>query len=427
MAHDSHHHDIAPPGKLEIPKGFTTLGIVLIVIGVIAFAAGLFTNPERAWRGYVIGFWFAFTIGLAGPFFIATQYLSKAGWSVAIRRIPEAFGAFLYPSIILGIIALLGADYLFGWLNPDVFDPASDSFDFIVAQKEGFLNRTGLWIATIGSTVVLAGLHFLMRKNSLAQDESGSYDLSRKNIWLSAFFTLAFVIGLSVLTWYWMMSYNPHWYSTMFSVNAFAGLFQTGLAVMVLVLIYLKRKGLFGDCVGTKHLHDMGKLVFAFTVFYAYIAFSQYLLIWYANIPETAEWYIYRMNYGWGIFLLILPFVKFIIPFLLLLPQDSKKNKGNILVYVCIGLVATHAYELWIWVMPYWGGFGGGQAPMVPILELGILLGFAGLFMVVVSRALAQNELVPLKDPLLAESIPHSHDHLIYPNGKPGESGQDEN
>lgn len=419
MAHSSHHHDIAPPKRFELPGGFQTAGLALFVLGLVVFVVGLLMgeyNAVRAWRGYIIGFWFTLSLGLSGPFFIATQYLAKAGWSVAIRRVPEAFGAFLLPVIIFGAIALLGAETLFKWLPAD---PAENHYiDAVVAAKSGFLNFTGIALTTIASTLAWFGFFTWMRRNSLKQDEVGGYKLTHTNIWVSAGFLLVFVIGFSFMSWYWIMSFNAHWYSTMFSVYAFAGLFQSGLSVMVLIILYLKRRGYFGDTVGTQHIHDMGKLVFAFTVFYAYIGFSQFLLIWYANIPEAAEWYVHRTTNGWGFFLFILPFIKFIIPFLLLLPQEHKKNKNNILQYVCGWLILTQLYEVWLWVAPY-PAIKGSYSPLWPVFELPIALGFVGLFIVVVGRSLAKHNLVPLKDPFLAESIPHSHDHLIYPNGKP--------
>ncbi len=429
MAHASHHHDIEKPGKLELPKSFTTAAIVLTVIGVIAFAIGLLSEElvGRAWRAYVIGLWFTLGIALIGPFFAATQYLSKAGWSVGIRRIPEAFGAFIYPGIILFVVALLfGANTLFGWLDPAVFDPESAQFDRIVAEKEGFLNITSLWLFTLIPLSVAAILYFLMRKNSVDQDEEGGYKPMQKNLWISAFYIISFAVTVSFISWYWLMTYDPHWYSMMWSVHAFAGAFQAGLCLMTLILIYLLRKGLYGDVVGTEQVHRMGQLVFGFTVFYAYIHFSQFLLLWYANIPETAKWYVDRMSEGWGFFLLLIPLLRFIVPFVALLRQSAKKNAKNILVFMCLLLIPMQAYETWLWVMPYWYGEGGLHAPMVPLLEIGVVLGFVGIFMLVVGRALAAQNLVPLKDPLLAEAIPHSHDHLIYPNGKPGESGQDD-
>lgn len=417
---------IAPPGKLEIPKAFYAVGAVLFLIGAAAFAAGLFSDPYRAWKGYVIGFWFTLSLGMAGPLFVATQYLSKASWSVPIRRIPEAFGTFLIPAILLGLIGLLGIDYLYDWLNQSMFDPASPNFDPIAKAKEGVLQRSWMWVGTLGSLIVMAGLAFWMRSNSIKQDESGDVALWRKNIWISALFLFTFVIAISILSWYWLMSFNPHWYSTMWAVYAFAGLFQSGLALMAIILVWMRKKGLFGGVVGDDQLHALGQLVFGFTVFYAYIGFSQFLLIWYAHMPETTEWYYFRFNFGWGGYMLMLPILKFIVPFLLLLPQDHKKNKRNILVIISSLLIVMQIYEIWIWVAPYGlsasnTDFRAGLAPTLPILEIGITLGFIGLFMVVVSTALARQKLAPVKDPLLAEALPQSRDHLVYPNGKPSE------
>lgn len=404
MAHASHHHDIEPPKELKIAPMFFYVGIALLIIGIVAFAIGLGTSPVRAWRGYAIGFWFTMSLGLAGPFFITTQYLAKAGWSVSIRRIPEAFGSYLYPTVILGAIGLLGADHLFKWLKPTVVD------DPITAEKLGFLNFEGLVLATLLSTIAWAVVWFFMRRNSLAQDEDGNAGRTRQNIWLSAIFLLVFVVGFSFMSWYWMMSVDDHWYSTMFSVYAFAGLFQSGLALMAIILVFCLKRGLFGGTAGTQQLHDVGKLVFAFTVFYAYIAFSQFILIWYANIPEAAAWYVHRLEQGWAPLTLALPFLKFIIPFLLLLPQDHKKNKNNILVYVSMLLIAMQLFEVWYWIAPY-PGVDGNYSPTF-LIEFTVALGFIGLFMVVVGRSFASHKLVPIKDPFLHESIPHEHVHF---------------
>lgn len=429
MAHEHHHDDIEPPGEFEVPEKFKLAAIACAVVGVLAFFGGLFLDAERAWRGYVIGFWFTFSVALCGPFFVATQYISKAGWSVSIRRIPEAMGAFLYPAVLLGIGALIGAEHVFGWIEhaEAALDPDHPFYDPIVVEKEAVLNFTALIVVTVGSTLLLAGMYYLMRTHSLRQDEEGGHQLTRKNIWTCAGFIIVFVITVSFMSWYWTMSFDPHWYSMMWSVYAFAGLFQTGLALMTLILIYLLHKNLLGGTAGMEQVHRMGQFVFAFTVFYAYIHFSQFMLLWYANIPETAKWYVDRAQEGWLWLMLAIPLFKFIIPFFTLLPQAAKKNKHNILVYVCVLLIVMQVYEIWLWIAPYtYGPEVGLTAPMVPWLELLVVLGFVGLFALVVSQALARNNLVPLKDPFLHESIPHSHDHLIYPNGKPGEAGDDD-
>ncbi|MBA2662176.1 MAG: hypothetical protein H0U74_07760 [Bradymonadaceae bacterium] len=404
MAHASHHHDIAPPKDLKIPKLFFMIALGLLIFGAVVFAAALFIAPVRAWQGYLIGFWFTLSLGLAGPFLIATQYLSKAGWGISIRRIPEAMGAYLFAAIPLSIAALLGAPKLFKWLKPEAVN------DAIIAQKFDFLNFTGLALVSIAAPIAFALVHFLMRRNSLAQDVDGKASHSRQNILLSALFVIVFVLGFSFMTWYWIMSLDAHWFSTMFQVYAFAGMFQSGLALVAIVLLVLLAHGYFGGTVGVQHVHDIGKLVFAFTVFYAYIAFCQFMLIWYANIPEEVVWYTHRLEDGWQWVTLALPFVKFIIPFLVLLPMDHKKNKNNILWYICWLLLAVQLFEVWYWVTPY-PHFDGHHGPSLPIYELPIALGFVGLFMLVTGRALQAHKLVPIKDPLLHESIPHSHSH----------------
>lgn len=407
MAHASQHYDVVPPKELKIAPIYFTISIVLIIIGAIGFAAGLFGNPVRAWQGYLIGFWFTFSLALAGPFIMAVQFLSKAGWGVSFRRVPEALGTFLYIASPLAIIALIGAPSLFGYGHGWLSEAAAT--DPITLQKTGFLNMTGLVLVTVIGPALVATLHFLMRRNSLRQDVDKDPKHSHQNMLLSAGFILSFVLSLSFMTWYWIMSLDPHWFSTMFQVYTFAGLFQSGVALVAIVVIVLRNRGYFGSAVGTEHIHDLGKFVFAFTVFYAYIAFSQFMLIWYANIAEETVWFAMRFTNGWGPFSLVLPFVKFILPFVILLPAAHKKNKNNILFYICWLILATQLYEVWYWVTPYLvdpvtHAFSG---PNFPIYELPIALGFIGMLMLVCGRALQAHSLVPIHDPLLHESLPH--------------------
>lgn len=417
MGHSHHHDEIVPPKRLELPKNIMTAGIACAVIGLVAFGAGLAINPIAAWKGYIIGFWFTMSLALSGPFFISTQHLVAAGWSSSIRRIPEAFGAFIYVAAILGIVgALMAPDSIYLWMLPDA------AKDPILAKKIGFLDKTWFIITNVLSFGSWAGFYFWMRKTSLEQDEKGDFAISLKLKMISCLFLIAFVTGFSFMSWYWIMSLEPNWFSTMFSVYAFAGLFQSGLALTYILMIKIGEKGYFGSFVGGRQVHDLGKLVFGFTTFYAYIGFCQFLLIWYANIPEEDVWYIQRIENGWLVFTLALPFLKFIVPFLIMLPQKIKKNTNNAMVYICTWLICMQVYEVWYWVAPephgiaVGGAHGGGPGagPQLPIFELPIVLGFVGLFAVVVGRALAANNLVPLKDPFLHEALPaHTHEPLL--------------
>jgi hypothetical protein len=404
MAHGHDDVEIIEPKDLELPRNFTIVCAVLVAIGVVAFLAGLGIDSHRAWHGYLIGFWFTLSLALSGPFIVATQHLSIAGWSASIRRVPEAFGNFIYPAAVLAIVgAVGGAHSLFHWTHEEV------QADPIIARKLGFLNMEAFIGTTIATVIVWCAMVFLMRKTSLKQDEEGDYQLTEHLKWISAGFLFVFVVGFSFMSWYWLMSLEPHWFSTMFQVYTFAGLFQSGLALTAIIVLVLGERGYFGNLVGVKQIHDIGKLLFGFTTFYAYIGFCQFLLIWYANIPEEDLWYVHRLEHGWAGFTLILPFVKFIIPFLILLPQNHKKNQNNILFYVAIGIMCAQLYEVWYWVAPTPPSGADYVSPAVPYLELPIALGFIGAFIYVVGRSLAAQNLVPRKDPFLHESLPHQH------------------
>ena len=397
MSEEHHHHDVTPPKDLELGKNFYSVGIALTVIGVIAFAGGLFGGMElRAWQGFLMGWWMTLSLALCGPFFNATQFLTSGGWSVSVRRLGEAFGAFIVPAGILSLVLLFGggADELFVWLNLDSIQEAP--YRELIEKKTGFLNRTSLIAWTIGSFVAWAVFAWLMRSTSTTQDETGDPTLFDRNKKLSVGFMFVFVVGFSTTSWLWLMSLEPAWFSTMWQVYMFAALFQTGLALMSIIALNLMERGYFGDFVNEKQIHALGKMVFAFTVFYAYIAFCQFLLIWYANIPEEAFWFVNRTREvgGWHWFIGLFA-LKFIIPFFALLPQANKKNKYNVLRYVSYGLIFAFAYEMWFIV-----GFTSHHHEVhlhTPWLELLIIVGFAGAFMLVVGRALASENLIPVK------------------------------
>ncbi len=415
MAHHGHHHEIVPPKRLELPRQFMTAAGVLAVLGAVLFAITLLAvDADVAWKGYLIGFWFTMGLGLFGPFFASIQHLPRSGWSVSLRRIVESFGWYIPVAGVLALVAVfMIPDSIYLWKQPNA---ANDPF---LVKKLGFLNQTGFIIATVATFGGLSAIFYAMRTFSLKQDEEGGYELSNKLKMTSAVYLIVFTIGLSFLAWYFLMSLEPNWFSTMFSVYTFAGLFQSGLALTYVLMIYLGRKNYFGSFVGGRQVHDLGKMVFGFTVFYAYIAFCQFLLIWYANIPEEDVWYLQRMQNGWMTFTLILPFIKFIVPFFIMLPQKIKKNKSNIMYYLSMWLVATQLFEIWYWVEPKPHGINTGGAHAAHDaahhigpsllnagLEFGIAFGFIGLFALVAGKALAGQNLIPVKDPYLHETLP---------------------
>ncbi len=419
----SNEHKIIEPKKFEFPSVLKGLFIGMIVVGILVFVTSLFLGQKHAaWNGYLIGFWFTFSLAVGGPFFLSTQHLTQAAWSMPIRRLFEAYGTFIYFSFVLflGLLAVGGSEIYLWWdMNAVLSDP-------ILAKKAAWFEKPLFLGLSLSGFVSVIVSYYLMRRESLAQDEKPSQRSSMMNQVYSVVFLLSFIYTFSILSWYLIMGLDPHWFSTMFSVYAFAGMFQSTLALGVILLLFAMEKGTFGDFAGERQVHDLGQLLFGFTVFYAYIAFCQFLLIWYANIPEEASWYLARgyvgdTKTGWEIFTLVLPVCKFIIPFLVLLPQQIKKNKWNVLRSVAYGLLFLQLYEVWYWVAPQShipGKFATDPSFLHMIIEFGVAIGFFGGFLYVVFATLERTQSVPVNDPYLREGTQGHHHGVKAPEPK---------
>jgi hypothetical protein len=239
-------------------------------------------------------------------------------------------------------------------------------------------------------------------KTSRAQDIDGDVAHSYRNAKLSAIFMIALALTFLGATFDWLMSVQPEWYSTIFGWYNFAGSFVSGLAAMTVIVIVLRRAGAFRGLITEHHLHDLGKYCFAFSTFWAYLWLSQYILIWYSNIPEETSFYARQMSGGWlSLFLLNLA-LNWIIPFLTLMPRAAKRSEG-VLLKVCAVLLVGHWLDLYLIVLPT----KSGATPPFGIWEAGIFIGALALFFLWVFRSLGRAELVPLKDPTLARSLRH--------------------
>jgi len=402
MGHGHHHdHHLEPPDKLKLPDGFLAVTLGLVVLGLLAFGYGLASDSIRAWKSFLMGFTFTTLLAASGPFFVSTLYLSRAGWASTIRRIPEAFGAWLIPAGVLGLIlALGGATTLYEWT--DVEEVAKD---VILTHKAGYLNWTRMVITTPLIFALWAGFAWLMNRNSRTQDTTGDKALSRMNGRLAAIFLVVFALTLSIIGIDFLMSLHPHWFSTMWAVNIWATMAQSGFALMTLTALYIQRKGLLDGFLNENHVHDLGKLTFAATTFWAYIAFCQFLLMWYSNLPEEFIFWNTRYTHGWGTLTVLLPIIKFIIPFLFLLPRGVKRGSG--LMYMCIWILLATIYEIYWWVAPAPSAHEHHFLPSLPWMELAVILGFFGGFVLVVGKSLAKHNLIPIKDPRLHEALHH--------------------
>lgn len=339
-------------------------------------------------------------ISLIGIFFVAVQYVAWAGWSVSIKRIPEAFGSFLPVTFVVMLLTfLVGGGEIFHWTHADVVE-----HDEVLKGKSPFLN-TPFFLARM---VVFFGLWYfvwrIIRNYSMKEDLEGGLDYYNKSINISAVFLIIFGVSTSMVAWDWTMSINPHWYSTLFGWYHFASWWVSGLATITLTVLLLKEKGLLG-WVNQNHLHDLGKFMFAFSVFWTYLWVAQFLLIYYANIPEEIIYFKERMHlfdgHYRGIFFLNI-IINFLFPFLFLMTRDAKRQT-IMLKIAAIGILIGHWLDFYLMIMP---GVTKGTSGFGP-LEFGTLLIFLSGFIYVISTQISKLGLLAKNHPMIQESFHH--------------------
>jgi hypothetical protein len=377
---------------------------VLSAAAVLAGAAALaltFSRGEAplAWSAYLIGVFYALGLGVFGAAWLAMLYLARGHWSVTMRRIPEAMTAWLLPGGALAMAVGLGAHSLYQWSHAEVV-----AQDELLTHKAPFLNMTA-FIALVGVSLVLwVAFAALLVGISHRQDREGGIAPTRKSRTVSAIFLVIFALTFSVVSFYFLLSLDAHWFSTMFAVLTFTDIVQTGTAFIAVVAGLLVMTGKLEGFLNENHLHSLAKMVFAWTGFWAYIYFCQHMLIWYANIPEETVYFLRRMENGWLPYLLLLPALKFVVPFLLLVPREAKRNPKR-LVAVSVLILFAQFWELYVMVGPAVGHGEEAAHAHLPLVEFAATIGFVGLFTLVFGWFLARHDAVPLKDPSIAACL----------------------
>lgn len=403
-SHSGAPETVRNPGVYMIPTGLRNLLIAFAGVGIACFAGGLAVDSKRAWFSFLHNHFYFMSLGLGGAFFAVLQWLTGAMWSAPIRRVAESLTAYIPVALVTFLILYVGVliqgDHsIYLWTNPAVVHG-----DVVLEGKSGYLNLTFFMIRNVVALLLLIFFTRKMVGNSLLQDTTRDNRQTLRNRALSPAFLMVFAIGFTMASFDQLMSLDPHWFSTMFGVYCFAGLFYSVLALICIISILLKRNGSLAGIVTEHHIHDLGKFMFAFTVFWAYIGFSQFMLIWYANLPEETSYFMNRMSGGWmgvSIFLLV---GKFMVPFFLLLPRDAKRNERLLLGVGSFMLFAQWVDMLWL-TQPQLNKAG----PEISWIEIGTALGFVGVFGLVVARFLSRNTIVAIGDPRLAESVFHHH------------------
>lgn len=378
---------------------------VSIVVGAIGlglgFAFGLFRGDGLRYffHAYLTSFAFYLSISLGALFFVLVQHATRAGWSVTVRRLAEIFAGNIRLLIILFlpiiVPVLLGSHALYEWA-----DPAAVAEDSLLQHKVPYLNLPFFGLRCVAYFAVWLWLSQYFLKRSTAQDESGDAELTLQMERLSPVGLILFALTVTFASFDWLMSLAPQWFSTIFGVYYFSGALVGSLAVLILVGLGLQAAGRIGREITIEHYHDLGKLLFAFVVFWGYIAFSQYMLIWYANIPEETVWYLARQTGPWVWVSLALLFGHLLIPFFGLLSRHVKRSRW-LLAFWAVWLAAFHWLDMYYLVMP---SLKSESLPLAPIDFL-LLVGMGGFYVAGAVRVAGQRSLVPVHDPRLGEAL----------------------
>ncbi|MGK4001712.1 hypothetical protein WMF31_03740 [Sorangium sp. So ce1036] len=376
-----------------VAQRLVSRGMMLAVAGGVLSVAAAVVDKKRFAFSYLTGFTWAVTLALGALFFVLIQHLTRARWSAAARRHMEWVSGVLPACAVLFLpIAVLAHDIYHHWMGEQA------AHDEILRQKAAYLNPTFFYIRAVVFLAAWAGLSLWFIKTSRAQDETPDLRPTAKMRASSAPAIIVFALTLSFAAFDWLMSLDPHWYSTIFGVYVFAGAATSSLSLLALITIALSKAGL-RTLGSVERQHDIGKLLFGFVVFWAYIAFSQYLLIWYANIPEETLFFRHRWEGSWKAVSLLLLFGHFVVPFLTLLSRHGKRNP-LVLGATSVLLLVMHYVDLYWLVMPNLDHHGAHPS----WIDLAGLLGPLGVGAWVLSRQASKSPLYPLNDPHLADA-----------------------
>ncbi|MCB9884419.1 MAG: hypothetical protein H6838_02950 [Planctomycetes bacterium] len=415
---------IAPNLESRVKPGdLATAQMALLGVGVALIGAGWATGGEHFYFSYLVGYMGVLGICLCALFFTMVQHITRAGWSITVRRLAENTMAALPFMLLLFVPVVIGFDHLYHhWVHPDANDA-------VLAGKSAWLNSTFFFVRVVIYFAVWIGLALFFRSGSLKQDETGDPAISLRMARVAAPGLLLFALSLTFAAFDWIMSLDPHWFSTIFGITYFAGGFMAFLAFTIVMAKWLGTKGYLKEAINVEHYHDLGKLMFGFMVFWTYTNFSQYMLIWYANLPEETAWFAHRAVDGWGAIGTILVVGHFFIPFVFLMSRHVKRN-GIALSAGAIFLLVIHCIDMQFLILPgadhgaehaaggeahavahaheHANGFSaqlGEYLHNVHWTDFGCFIGLLSILAGIVVMNVRKTNLVPLRDPKLAESI----------------------
>ena len=382
--------------KVHISSTFKIISIALIVIGIAALTYGFITNPVKTWANYLMNNYYFLSLGIGITFFGALQYISNTGWAAGFNRIYQAVGNIIPIIGILMIpILIFGMPDLYHWAHEGVAE-----HDPLIAHKEPYLNMSFFSLRFIIYFTVWIFMTQMIRRFSLKEDQYGGLKYFKKMELYSKVYIFLLAFTFSAATFDWIMSIDVHWFSTIFAFRNFAMAFFHGLVVLTVILIILNKLG-YIPWFSKAHLKDLTKFIFVLSIIWTYMWLSQYILIWFANIPEETAYYLPRTQgefqiLFWGEFVL-----NWIVPFLLLMIPKISTNQNAVLV-ICALLIIGQWVDLYQQIIV--GTYGKLE---IGFIEVGSFIGFIGLFALVVAYSLSKVPLLQKNHPYLEESMKH--------------------
>ncbi len=372
----------------------------LMGIGIIAIAIGFALDPQRGWVNMLVNNFYFLSLAIGASFFLALQYITQAGWSSAFKRIPESMSAYIPFAAIIMILLLFGMNSIYVWINPEAHGFDEHSLH-LIHHKSPYLNVPFFIVRLVIYFAVWILMTRLLRRLSLKEDAVGGLENFRKSEFYSKVYIFTLALTFSLASFDWLMSIQPTWFSTIYSLKNFVSAFFHGSSIIVLIVLIMHHYGYF-SFIGNAHWADFSKYVFILAIMWAYFWFAQYLLIWYANIPEETSYYVQRLTGKWKIIFYLNFILNWAVPFIILLPNYFARKKFILGGVICCLIIGQYI-DIYEQIVP--GTLGEVK---IGFTEIGTFIGFAGLFIYVVLRTLSSASLIPEKHPLLQESLHHS-------------------
>jgi len=377
--------------------------MVVVAVGAVSLNLTFNEDPHKGWTSYLLGTTLFLGLGLCGLFFTAIQHMVSAKWSTNVRRVMEAMAMTLPIAALLAIGIWKGVHHLYEWSHAEAI-----AHDPILQGKSAFLSEGFFGKRLVIYFVIWILTMIFLVRNSLKQDASGDEKYTLRNRKGAALCLIGFALSVSMAGFDLLMSLEPHWFSTMFGIHFFAAFFQSGLAMMIIFAWMAYRQGALREYINADHFYELGKFLFGFSVFWGYIAFSEFLLIWYANLPEETFFYIQRMNNGWDCLGLAVLVARLFFPLLVILPYGNKRN-FKVLIPTCFVILLGHFLEMFWIIKPSMRLMTNAESITMALTwkDFGVGFGFFALFALCASFIMERIKLVPVGDPFVGASTHH--------------------